>query len=96
MAQTQGTEQRIAMRVEPEQKALIERGARARGLSVTDFMLTLALREAEIALTERTLFGLDEETYNHFLAVLERPAQEKPELRRLVENNRGRKWKMKA
>jgi uncharacterized protein (DUF1778 family) len=95
MAQTSGNEPRIAMRVDPDQKALIERGAQARGLSVTDFMLTLALREAEIALTERTFFVLDDETYDHFLAILDRPAQEKPELRRLVEKNKRSKWKIR-
>ncbi|MDR3440933.1 DUF1778 domain-containing protein [Telmatospirillum sp.] len=95
MAQTSGNESRIAMRVDPDQKALIERGAQARGLSVTDFMLTLALREAEIALTERTFFVLDDETYDHFLVILDRPAQEKPELGRLVEKNKRSKWKIR-
>lgn len=94
MAHTQSNEPRIAMRVDAAQKALIERGAAARGLSVTDFMLTLALREAEIALAERALFTLDDETYGHFLAILDRPAQDKLELRRLAERNRGRRWTM--
>lgn len=94
MAQTQSNEPRIAMRVDAAQKALIERGAAARGLSVTDFMLTLALREAEVALAERTLFTLDDATYDHVLAILDRPAQDKPELRRLIESNRGRRWTM--
>jgi uncharacterized protein (DUF1778 family) len=93
MAQISAIEPRIAMRVDPAQKALIERGAQARGLSVTDFMVTLALREAEIALTERSLFVLDDESYNHFLAVLERPARIKPELRHLLEKNKKSKWK---
>jgi uncharacterized protein (DUF1778 family) len=93
MAQTSGNEPRIAMRVNPEQKALIEQGAKVRGLSITDFMLTLALREAEIALTERTLFALNEEDYDHFMAVMDRPAQTKPELRHLIDKNRKTKWK---
>ncbi|HIJ61581.1 MAG TPA: DUF1778 domain-containing protein [Rhodospirillaceae bacterium] len=93
MAQTPVHEQRISMRVDAEQKALIERGAKARGLSITDFMLTLALREAESALAERSLFSLDDDSYNHFLAVLDRPGREKPEVRRLVEKNLGGNWK---
>ena len=95
MAQTPASEPRIAMRVSPEQKALIEQGAAARGLSVTDFMLTLAIREAEAAITERTVFQLGEESYQHFMAILERPAREIPEVRRLAERNRGGKWKLK-
>ena len=43
---------------------------------------------------ERALFTLDDETYGHFLAILDRPAQDKPELRRLAERNRGRRWTM--
>lgn len=89
-------EPRIAMRVDMRQKALIERGAAARGLSVTDFVLTLALREAETALAERTLFTLDEKTYNHFAAILDRPAQQKPEVKRLLEKNRNGKWRLES
>lgn len=91
MSQPSG-EPRISMRVAPDQKTLIERGAKARGLSVTDFMLTLALREAEVALAERSLFILDERAYAHFCAILDRPAQEKPEIRRLIEKNKSGKW----
>lgn len=94
MAHTSGTEPRIAMRVNPDQKTLIEQAAKVRGLSVTDFMLTLALREAEIALAERTLFALNEADYNHFMAIMDRPAQEKPELRRLINKNKSTKWKV--
>jgi len=96
MAQSSGNEQRMSMRVDPDQKALIERGAKARGLSVTDFVLTLALREAEIALTERSLFTLDEDSYQRFQAIMERPAREKPELTRMLERNRKSKWVMKT
>ena len=95
MPQTRGNEPRITMRVNPEHKALIERGAAARGLSVTDFMLTLAIREAEIAITEKTVFVLSEEDYNHFVEILDRPVQDNPAVRRLFENNRNRRWKMK-
>lgn len=94
MAQTYGNEPRIAMRVQPDQKALIEKGAKARGLSITDFMLTLALREAEIALVERTLFTLSDDDYGHFLALMDRPEQEKAELKKLVISNRRKKWKV--
>lgn len=61
---------------------------------MTDFMLTLALRETEIALTERQFFALSDEDYAHFLAVLERPAQAKPEVERMVKRNRAGKWKV--
>ncbi len=94
MAVTAGRELRIPLRVKPEQKALIERAAEARGLTVTDFVLSLALREAEIAVTERRLFTLDPDAYDHFLAVLERPARVVPEIAHRLEKIRKSKWKV--
>lgn len=94
MTNISGRELRIPLRVKPEEKALIEQGARARGLTVTDFLLTNGLREAERALCERTLFTLDDETYNHFMSVLERPARVVPEIHQKIEKNRKSKWKI--
>ncbi len=50
MVQASSNEPRITMRVNPDQKAIVELGAKARGLSVTDFIMTLAVREAEVAI----------------------------------------------
>jgi uncharacterized protein (DUF1778 family) len=93
MAQVSGGEARITMRVGPEKKALIERAAEARGLSVTDFMLSLALREAETALADRAVFALSEDAYCRFSEILERPARAKLEFQELFERNRKSKWK---
>lgn len=91
MAQT-GPESRLNMRVAPDQKALIEQAASARGLDVTAFVLSAAVREAEMALTERTYFVLDAENYDRFLALLDRPVQEKPEVAALRERVKMGKW----
>jgi uncharacterized protein (DUF1778 family) len=94
MTNVSGRELRIPLRVKPEEKALIEQGARARGLTVTDFLLTNGLREAESALCERILFALDEESYTHFMSVLERPARTIPEISQKIDKNRSSKWKV--
>ena len=93
MANPSGGEARITMRVGPEKKALIERAAEARGLSVTDFMLSLAVREAELALADSVVFTLGEQAYRQFTEILERPARAKPEFQALFKRNRNSKWK---
>lgn len=87
-------ETRLSLRVSPDQKALIERGADARGLSVTHFVLTVAAREAEQAIAEKTFFALDDETYNHFAAILERPGRVIPAVAERAAKARSSKWKV--
>jgi len=96
MAQSLGTEQRIAFRVDPEQKDLIERGAEARGLTVTDYVKTLAIKDAEAALIERTFFTVSPEVYDAFTAILDRPAQPSPLLVQQVRKAKAGKWKLKT
>lgn len=51
--------------------------------SVTDFVQTAALIEAERILMDRTRFVLDNERWESFTEMLDRPAQEKPALEEL-------------
>ena len=82
--------ERINMRLQPDQKTLIVRGAEARGLSLTDFMLTAGLREAEMALLERTAFEIDAKTLAYFMEILDKPAEAKPGIKKLLERNKGK------
>jgi uncharacterized protein (DUF1778 family) len=52
--------------------------------SITEFLLDSALVAAEMRLMDRTQFTLSAKEYNNFLEVLDRPVQEKPRLRRLL------------
>jgi len=86
---------RIAMRVDPADKALIERAARARSLSVTDYMISIARADAERTLAERCLFTIDEAAFRRFSEILDRPAQDNPRLNALLERNRRSGWIVK-
>lgn len=52
--------------------------------SITEFLLDTALVAAEMRLMDRTHFTLSNKQYKEFLAVLDRPVQEKPRLRQLL------------
>ena len=52
--------------------------------SITEFMLDSALAAAELRLMDRTQFTLEAEDYEEFLKALDRPVQDKPRLRRLL------------
>ena len=74
----------ISLRVSPEQKSLIDRAARALGRNRSDFMLESACREAESVLLDRRYFGLPDETFKRFTAMLDKPPASNPRLARLL------------
>jgi uncharacterized protein (DUF1778 family) len=65
----------LNLRVTPETRILIDRGAEARGLTLTDFILDAARTAAEQAVLDRSLFSCSPETFDAFLARLDAPAQ---------------------
>jgi uncharacterized protein (DUF1778 family) len=62
----------VNLRVRGDVKALIDRAAKARGKTRSDFMIDSARRAAEEALLDQTLVSVDQTTYDHFLEVLDR------------------------
>lgn len=52
--------------------------------SITEFLLDAALSAADRRLIDRTQFTLSAKEHARFLEVLDRPVQEKPRLRRLL------------
>lgn len=65
----------LNLRIKPEERGLIDRAAALTGKTRTDFVLEAARRSAVEALTERTLFAVDAETYAKFVAALDAPPQ---------------------
>jgi uncharacterized protein (DUF1778 family) len=63
----------VNLRVREDIRDLIDRAAKSQGRSRSDFMIDAARRAAEEALLEQTLVCVDQETYEHFLAVLDQP-----------------------
>ena len=63
----------VNLRVRDDVRALIDRAAKSQGKSRSDFMIDAARRAAEEALLDQTLVRVDQETYTHFLTVLDQP-----------------------
>ena len=76
--------ERIELRVSPAQKDTFARAAEARGATMTDFINDAASVAAEEALANRTAFALSSEQWTAFVAALDRPAQPKKRLVKLL------------
>ena len=75
---------RIAMRLTPNQDALIRDAASTTGQSLTEFVTTAAVARAKETLADRRVFRLDDAAWSVFNALLDRPAQRIPELAKLL------------
>ncbi len=75
---------RINLRATDRQEKLIRTGAETTGVSVTDFILDSACLQAEHVLADKREFVVSPEQWQAFADALDRPAQVKPELARLL------------
>ncbi|MCA2247534.1 DUF1778 domain-containing protein [Mycobacterium intracellulare] len=75
--------ERFAVRLTADQDALIRRAAEVEGTDLTNFTVTATLARAHDVLADRRLFVLDDDAWNQFLAVLDRPVSRKPRLAQL-------------
>lgn len=85
MAATAPKRDTLNIRINPEERELIDRAARTRGQTRTDFILDAARRAAEESLLDRTVFMLGPDAYAEFLARLEAPAQPNERLQRTMQ-----------
>jgi uncharacterized protein (DUF1778 family) len=74
---------RIAVRLSPEQDALIRHAADVEGTSITEFTVAAVVSRARDVLADQRMFALDDAGWTEFLAVLDRPVVHKPRLERL-------------
>jgi uncharacterized protein (DUF1778 family) len=63
----------VNLRVRSDIRALIDRAAKAQGKTRSDFMIDAARRAAEESLLDQALVRVDQQTYDHFLEVLDCP-----------------------
>jgi len=84
---------RFGFRATLQQEALLRKAAEITGKNVTQFVLTSACEAAENALTDQKIFFADDESFQAFQDILERPAQVKPELRELMKSRAS--WEKK-
>ena len=74
----------INLRAPADQRALIDQAATVSGKTRTEFMLDAATEKAQEVLLDRTVFTLDEERYEKFLAVLDDPAPSNAAIRKIL------------
>lgn len=74
----------INIRVEPRQRDVIDRAAKALGKDRSAFMLETACREAERVLLDQRFFALDEKAFARFAAALDAAPADNPRLRALL------------
>ncbi|MBG0568523.1 type II toxin-antitoxin system TacA family antitoxin [Actinoplanes aureus] len=76
--------ERLHLRVDAAQKALLEAASQAAGASVSTFVLKAATEAAADVLADRRVFVLGEDAWQVFDAALEQPEQEVAGLRELL------------
>lgn len=74
----------VNLRVREDTRALIDKAASIQGRSRTDFMIEAARRAAEEAILDQRVIMVSRESYDNFLAVLERPPEVNEKLRKLM------------
>lgn len=81
---TRRKQARLAMRLTPDQDALIRDAAAVTGQSLTEFVTSAAVARAVDTLADRRVFRLDAAAWTEFAAILDRPAKRIPELATLL------------
>lgn len=74
----------ITLRVEPEQRDLIDRAATLLGKNPSDFILEAACERARAVVVDQVYFSLDADKFQQFNALLDAPAAPNAGLQRLL------------
>ena len=74
----------LNIRIQAEERGLIDRAAKVRGTTRTDFILGAARRAAEDTLLDRALISVNSKAYADFVALLDAPAKVNERLRRTM------------
>ena len=85
-------EERLQIRVDPADKALLERAAAASHLNVSAFVVQAAASKAEEILAERSSIRLSHEAAVAFSEALERPAEVNDRLAQALGRKRKFAW----
>jgi uncharacterized protein (DUF1778 family) len=85
-------EERLQIRIDPADKALLERAAAATHLNVSAFVVQAAASRAEEILAERSSIRLSAEAAVAFSEALERPAEVNDRLARALRRRRKFSW----
>ncbi len=78
MSQTK--QARLNLRLREVDNAVIREATRQTGQSLSEFMTASAVERAHEILADQRSFVLDEDTWSHFVAALDRPPRPDPRL----------------
>ena len=76
--------ERIDIRTSRSVKTLLQEAARARHKNISEFLLDAGITMAHEILAKQRLFMLTDEQWTRFRAALDRPVQDKSQLRKLL------------
>ena len=76
--------ERVQLRIQPEQKATLMRAAALRNTTLTDFIFQIAMREANVVIEEAERIRLSERDSLLVLDLLENPPAPNAKLRRAI------------
>jgi uncharacterized protein (DUF1778 family) len=76
-------EDRLYVRMSPDQKQRVTRAARTRHLTTSQFVVQATLDAAEAVLADQTVFHLSPEQWEAFQARLDEPPRDIPALKKL-------------
>ena len=74
----------IHIRTSPQHKRLLEQAAKLRQVGLSQFVLESSTRQAREEIAATTLFALGAKQWEAFCHRLDEPPQDKPNLRRLL------------
>ena len=74
----------VNLRVREDTRALIDKAASILGRSRTDFMIEASRRAAEEAILDQKVIMVDRDSYDQFLAMLDRPPELNAKLRKML------------
>jgi uncharacterized protein (DUF1778 family) len=74
----------LSMRLSDADIATIDRAAKLRGLSRTEFIRDAAVRKAEEVILDNTLVRMSPKGFGDLVDMLDRPAKPVPEMRELL------------
>jgi uncharacterized protein (DUF1778 family) len=77
--------ERMNLRLTRAQDATLRRAAEAKGVAVSDYVLSHAVEAAEADLADRRVFMVDDEAWSQLQEALDRPARSPVRLRRLLD-----------
>lgn len=90
MSQAQPKDKPLSLRLPQADLALIDRAARMKGSSRTQFVRDASVREAEATVLDNMMIRMSEAGFNSFVDAIEAPAQVNEKLLKALQ--RSSKW----